>query len=265
MTEQLSHASASCTLLWIGNEGRISDFHAETPADGTALIATALQRLRDIGCTRVLAPLGRDTWSAYRLVVETDGTPAFPGEPDNPPFFVECFAANGFSAVAHYVSTIDMAPAPPTRPCPADLVIDEWNAARPEQDLAAIHAIANQAFAEAPYFAPIDLERFTAIHRPLLSSLPPRYCLLGRDAATRAIVSCLLGYPSAAGLILKSLMAVRPGAGSALVDAFYARAIADGYRAVVHALMHEDNRSTRMSAKRNACIFRRYALFGRSL
>ena len=265
MTQSLQIGSASCMLHVCNGEGRISAFTAGTPAEGKAMIAEAERHLRKSGCRTILGPIGADTWGAYRLVVETDDTPAFPGEPDNPAFFVDCFTENGFEPVAHYVSAIDQNPIRPTRRRPPDLAVDEWNPSNPAEDLAVLHAIANAAFAKAPYFAPIDLERFAAIHAPLLASLPPRYCLLGRDTHSGAIVSSLLGYPSPAGLVLKSLMAVRPGAGSALVDAFYDRAIEDRHTAVVHALMHEDNTSTRMSTKRNGRVFRRYALFGKTL
>ncbi|WP_332711947.1 hypothetical protein [Pelagibacterium mangrovi] len=265
MTETILHASASCSLLVKGREGRIFAFDTKTAEDGTALIADALARLAEAGCSTVLGPIGEDSWGSYRLVVESDSTPAFPGEPDTPLFFVDCFTANGFIPVAHYISTVDTAPQPSVRPAPADLAIGEWNRDNPEADMAAIHAIANSAFAAAPYFEPIGFDRFKAIHAPLLASLPSRYCLVGRDAASGEIVSCLLGYPSAAGLVLKSLMTMRPGAGSALVDEFYRRAIDDGQSRIVHALMHEDNRSTRMSSSRQGRVFRRYGLFGRDL
>lgn len=264
MTDTLFHGSASLSLRRSSAEGRIDAFSAETEADGAALIAEAVQAFRDMGCTRAVGPIGQDTWDPYRLVIESDGTPPFSGEPANPLFHVGCFMANGFTPVETYRSTIDTDPQPPVRQPLADLFISEWDRTNPEDDMAAIHALSNTAFAAAPFFAPIDLTRFTALMAPLLSSIPSRYALLGRDG-TGEIVSCLLGYPTPSGLVLKTLMSKKSGAGGALVDEFYRRAIADGQGAIIHALMHEDNRSARMSENRNGRVFRRYALFGRDL
>lgn len=265
MSEYLETGAARCEILTGSTVGRISDFACEDRQDGIELIAQALERLKAAGCTSVLAPIGQDTWGTYRLVVETDGTPVFPGEPDNPLFYVECFTANCFAPVANYVSTIDTAPEPAIRKRPENLLIEEWGQNQHPTDLERICTIANAAFAKAPFFEPIGFEQFSAIYTPLLASLPPRYCLIARNRATGEIVSCLLGYPSAAGLVLKTLMAAQSGAGAALVDEFYDRAVEDGATAVIHALMHDDNVSTRMSANRNGRVFRRYALFGRDL
>lgn len=264
MTHALANDAARLVLYLDGPEGRIDGFAAQTLEAGRDLLARALDVLGEAGCARALGPIGPDTWGPYRLVIESDGTPAFPGEPQNPLFYADCFADAGFSPVATYRSTLDTDPKRPERAPPADLRIGEWNPDNPDADIEALHALAQEAFAGAPFFRPIPLERFSALHAPLLASLPPRYCLVGRNAGEK-IVSALLGYPSAAGLVLKSLMSARPGAGSALVDEFYRRAVADGQRAIVHALMHEANRSTGMSRRREARPFRRYALFGRAL
>lgn len=264
MSETLRLGAASAELLVVGEEGRIGGFVAETQADGTALIAQACEILREKGCTRALGPIGADTWGPYRLVIESDGTPAFPGEPDTPEYDVACFAENGFAPVQTYLSTIDTDMTPPTRGPLPGLTIGEWGGGDADADMAAIHALSNAAFAGAPFFAPIDLARFTALQAPLLAAIPSRYALVGRNG-NGDIVACLLGYPSTAGLVLKSLMSGMAGAGSALVDEFYRRAIADGHKAVIHALMHEDNRSRKMSEKRHGRVFRRYALFGRAL
>ncbi|MFA7433463.1 MAG: hypothetical protein WCZ72_07100 [Gemmobacter sp.] len=260
---ELTEGTAALELHVMGEEGRIGAFRAGTEPEGTALIARALDALRAEGCTRALGPIGRDTWGPYRLVVETDGTPGFAGEPGNPAFHVDCFTRNGFAPVAHYLSAIDEAPQIPRRDPPDWLKIGEWDPANPAGDLAAIHALANTAFADAPFFAPTGYDRFAALHAPLLATLPPRYCLTGRVGGE--IVACLLGYPSPAGLVVKTLISTRKGAGGALLDEFYRRAVADGQQAVIHALMHGDNLSARMSEGRNARVFRRYALFGRAL
>ena len=61
-------------------------------------------------------------------------------------------------------------------------------------------------------------------------------------------------------------LAVRPGRtgaglGSVLLDQFHQAAARLGFRRVIHALMHQDNRSMKIS-RRTGRIFRRYALYG---
>jgi GNAT superfamily N-acetyltransferase len=69
-------------------------------------------------------------------------------------------------------------------------------------------------------------------------------------------------------VVLKTI-AVAPdyagaGLGTLLMDRCHAAADALGYTRAIHALMHEDNRSLRVS-RRYTRPMRRYALFGRSL
>jgi hypothetical protein len=55
------------------------------------------------------------------------------------------------------------------------------------------------------------------------------------------------------------------GLGHVLVKRVEAEAHGRGYRRSIHALMHDANRSTRISARDAARPIRRYALFARRL
>jgi GNAT superfamily N-acetyltransferase len=70
---------------------------------------------------------------------------------------------------------------------------------------------------------------------------------------TREVAKTLAVVPEARGL----------GLGGHLLDRVDEAARLRGFGAVVHALMHEDNRSRAMSDRRGARVFRRYVLFER--
>jgi hypothetical protein len=122
-------------------------------------------------------------------------------------------------------------------------------------------------------FTPIDFDGFAALYRPALSKVVPELVLFAEDERGEA-VGFLFGFPdwaegtaSPRAAILKTYATLTPGAGagSVLADAFTDRARRLGFQTVIHALMHEDNRSLRHSHRLGGSPFRRYALFAQSL
>jgi hypothetical protein len=226
--------------------------------------------LADSGAHRAIGPLDGDTWSAYRLVIESNGRAPFAMEPHNPPHFVEAFETAGFTVVERYVSSehdLDDVPAPGAPP--EGVTVRALDRARAEHDLAAIHALSLDCFKHNPYYSPISLERFVAAYRPILSAIDPDLVLLAESDA--GLDGFLFGAPNFAegaaptSVILKTYASRKPGLGSHLAKLFHARAAAKGYRCAIHALMHERNLSAKHSGKLEAAPFRRYALFGRDL
>ena len=83
----LALAGATCTLwpegpLWNdAPAATIGQFRADSPEAGAALLTLACARLRELGCSAVLAPMNGDTWHSYRVVLDSDGSPPFALEP----------------------------------------------------------------------------------------------------------------------------------------------------------------------------------------
>jgi L-amino acid N-acyltransferase YncA len=65
-------------------------------------------------------------------------------------------------------------------------------------------------------------------------------------------------------MVLKTLAAApearAAGIGAHLADELHARSAHRGYRTMVHALMHDDNASLRLSRRYDSTLLRRYAL-----
>jgi GNAT superfamily N-acetyltransferase len=281
---------ARCSLWWHSTPehagrrvGAIGHFSARGAESGAELLQAACRRLASEGCRLAIGPMDGNTWRRYRLVIEGGDEPPFFLEPANPAHWPTCFSRAGFSVAATYCSSMqedlgfhdDRLTALARRAAEAGIRIRALEPRSAERDLCDIHAVALCAFRDSFLFSPIDKTQFLAQYSRLLPCVRPELVLIAEHGAEP--VAFLFGLPDAleAGrgaapstAILKTI-AARPGrayAGIArLLVARGAQAAAElGYRRAVHALMHEANSSLGWSA-RHGRVFRRYALFGRTL
>lgn len=244
-------------------------FEIASPEAGARLLADVAERLRAEGVEALLAPMDGDTWHSYRLVVESDGSPPFLMEPPENAALRAALEAASFAPIATYASArapladIDE---PPDMP---GVALQSWDGGDPERFLADVHALSCEAFARNPFYLPLDRAGFDALYRPLLPRLDARLMHFARDEA-----GDLLGFvfgvpdmlnPASRTAILKTLASRRRGVGRLLSAAFNRAAHEAGFVSVIHALMHEENRSVGNSAKMHGTVFRRYALYGRML
>ncbi len=249
----------------------IGRFHCDDAGSGAALLESVLGTLRTQRVRRVLGPMDGDTWHSYRLVTEAGTTAAFFLEPSNPAHFVTAFELAGFRPVSRYVSLIDRAlAANPSVMRPQGIRVRTWRSADVEGELKCLHDLSLRAFARNVFYRPIDLAEFTALYRPVVPFLDPDLVLFAEDEAG-ALLGFLFAIPNRledakpSSLIVKTYASLKPGVGGLLGDSFYLIARERGAKAVIHALVHEDNLSLKHSRNRDGEIIRRYALFGRSL
>lgn len=239
----------------------------ENAAAGAALLRALSLRLAAEGIERLIGPMDGDTWHAYRVMTETDGSPPFAMEPAPPPQVAAAFAAAGFAPIARYRS--NRAPlGAPAAPPPPDVSVAPWDGADPDARFAEIHAVAAQAFADGPFYRPIGREAFVALYRPYVPLLRPELIFLAHERETGAPVGFFFGLPNLAEgpgtrtVIAKTYAALRPGLGRALHGAFDAAAASQGFDIAIHALIRDDNVSRARSARSGGVPFRRYALLG---
>ena len=152
------------------------------------------------------------------------------------------------------------------------LSIDSFDPARLEDVLLDVYELSLAAFADNRYYSPIGSNEFMAAYLRLRSLLDPRLVLLVRDASG-TLVSFLFGYPDPMWMprgrpvraVTKTIATAVQfrGAGITrhLLDLFRRRATAMGYEEVIHALMHIENASMRLSGEQHSVLFRRYALY----
>ena len=267
--------------------GRVGHVAWDAAGVGSELLASALEVLTANGCTLALGPLDGSTWFTYRVV--TDATlddvlqAPFGLEPTPPVAVNAAFDAVGFRPVARYLSSlVDPLPDESDR-LDVDLrrlgedgvAVRPFDGERGEEELEALYPLLLRAFADNPFYTPLDRDRFLASYRALLPHVDPALVLVAERAGRP--VGVALGLPDlaqavrgeAVDTVIVKTLAVDPdergaGLGGTLVRAVHEAARDRGLRRAIHALMHEGNASVRISRHLGRPI-RRYALLARSL
>lgn len=275
--EKIDTHGARCAVWLQGPpvDGRpaatIGQFHCDDARSGTRLLLETTERLNAKGVRYVLGPMDGDTWHSYRLVTDRGSAPPFFLEPSNPPHYVEAFEAAGFAPVARYVSLIDRTLAQnPAVQRRADVRVRTWRAGEADEELRRLHELSLKAFARNAFFTPIGQDDFAALYRPVVPLIDPGLVLFA-EGPSDELLGFVFAIPNRvegtdpSTLVFKTYASLRTGVGGLLGDHFYGIARSRGAKAVIHALVHEDNLSLKHSRNRQGEVFRRYALYGRSL
>lgn len=253
------------------------------PEVGEGLIEEGAAWLREQGATLALGPMDGSTWFVYRVVTGSDGSPPFAMEPAPPAAVAEAFGRAGFTPVAQYLSSrIDALPDLAAEAAEARSRLGDggvrlrpFDAADAEAELRRLYPLLLNAFSDNAFYAPLDEPRYLAAYRAVLPHADPRLILVAeREGEPVGVVLALPDVAQAArgeavDTVLVKTLAVGPdergrGLGGALVLVVQEEARGLGYTRAVHALMHADNASVRISRHLGA-PFRRYALLARDL
>jgi GNAT superfamily N-acetyltransferase len=297
------HAVARCSLWWSSvpflqgeRIGCIGHYAATDRASAAELLAAATAELAAAGCTLAVGPLDGSTFRAYRFVTQRsyrgEARPPFLLEPDNPDTWPADFGAAGFTPWSEYVSALAPLSGPDSQLesltttlsaqgiqlrglDPAIFDTTSPDASAFDKELARIYPLVMTAFATNPLFTPTPYVEFAAQYTPVRSFLSPELVVLAERAGE--LVGFLFALPDfsqaqrgeAVDTVILKTLAVLPslagkGLGSLLTAAVHTNAYHLGYRWAIHALMHVENRSRRISAH-TAQPFRGYTLFARSL
>lgn len=248
-----------------------------------SLLNRACDELKRRGCTMAVAPIDGNTWNRYRLLTERGDEPLFFLEPDNPEDWQKRFIEAGFQSMATFTSAVneDLTRLDPgtaeltERLAKQNIRLRNLEMSRFDEELRAIYRVSVAGFAANFLYSPIEEGDFVEQYRPIQTHVLPELVLFA-ETANRAIgfafaIPDLLEAKrgkKVESAILKS-MAVHPdfaglGLGRLLMNRCHETAHRLGFHRVIHALMHEDNRSRRMS-EHTAKVIRRYALFSREL
>lgn len=266
--------------------GCIGHYAAHERAAAAALLESACRDLSAAGCTLAVGPLDGNTFRAYRFVTRRsfDGPPHPPFflEPDNPDAWPADFVSAGFSPLAEYYSARTALDAPDPRLTQFAPRLAEQGVAVRALDPAAftpeldrLYEVVMAGFGRALLFSPIQREEFMAQYAPLQKLLVPELVLLAEREGR--LVGFMLALPDlaqaqrgeAVDTVILKTVAVLPelggaGVGSALVALVQERARQMGFRYAIHALMHGDNVSRKISAH-YAQPMRQYTLFAKGL
>lgn len=276
--ELIDRAGASARLFrdapkWGDHKtAALGAFRCETEQAGTALLTTICSELRAEGVEAIIGPMDGDTWHAYRTITGTDGSVPFLMEPTAGDHDYAAFRSAGFEPISSYVSTRgrleDAISQPPDMP--EDCIISAWDGTDPAHLFGHVFDLSLQTFQRNAFYKPITRSQFLALYEPYVPMLDKRFILFARRG-DGTLLGFLFGIPDflqgpeTKTVILKSYASGHPGVGHCLAHRFHQTALENGFDTVIHALMHEDNKSLDRSAKHGASVFRRYALMGRVL
>jgi predicted N-acetyltransferase YhbS len=281
---------ARCSLWWNDTPvyeahrmGIIGHYGAGNGAAAAQLLEIACWELANHGYTMAVGPMDGNTWQRYRLLTERGSEPAFFLEPDNPDDWPGHWAEAGFAPLANYFSAandhldrIDPRALEITRRITEmGITLRTIDVDRFEEELRSIHALSLRSFAQNFLYTPLGEEDFVAQYRSVQPYVRPELVHIAEKAGRP--VGYMFAIPDmlqarrdlTIDTVILKTMAVDPDfSGAGLGTLFFARchqtARQLGYKRVIHALMHESNKSKKMSSQ-TARIFRRYTLYAKRL
>jgi GNAT superfamily N-acetyltransferase len=256
--------------------GLIGHYAARDAEAAARLLGLAVEQLAEQNCSLAVGPLDGSTWNRYRLLSERGTEPLFFLELDNPDDWPSHFTDQGFNPLAQYYSAVSSCDlAAPSEPVPDGMTLRPLNLDRFDDELCRIHALSLEGFRDNYLYSPIGREEFLAQYRGIRPYLRPELVLLLERQ--ERLVGYIFGIPDVLqekrgqpiDTAIAKTMAVHPdfrseGLGTLLLRSFTGVAAGLGYRRVIHALMHEENRSRKISAH-TATTIRRYTLYAKPL
>jgi GNAT superfamily N-acetyltransferase len=270
-----------------GRSGLIGHYEALDAEAGVALLDRARRQLlsdADGRLARILGPMNGNTWARYRLALPPEpgdrafDPPTFLTEPVNPFTYPAHFEAAGFAIVARYLSRIDLDPsraasdseAIASRLAARGIRVRSLDLARFDEELVGLHDLSLEAFADNPYYTPLAFGPFRAMYEAMRPLIDPELVLFAEDDDGLVgfqfgfidPISAARGRPRGVAKTVAAALRVRGlGLGHHLMDLLRRRVYERGAHESIHALMHATNLSTRMSARHDTHVFRRYALY----
>jgi GNAT superfamily N-acetyltransferase len=282
--------AARCALWWKESPplesqrlGLVGHYYADGPAAGAKMLDLACTELAGRGCTLAVGPMDGNTWQRYRFITDRGTEPTFFLEPDNPDDWPDHFTSAGFAPLAHYFSAVtdeltnedarlatDIKKLQPQGICIRHLRPDQLDA-----ELRRIYTLSRESFRDNFLYTPIAEHDFFEQYRDMEQFVMPELVILAEKADK--LVAFLFCIPDllqkqrgrSIDTVIVKTMATHPhfrgtGLGSVLMASCHATVRRLGFRRVIHALMHEDNHSRKIS-RHSARVFRRYTLFARKL
>jgi dolichol kinase len=265
---------ATLTIQKKGDVGLIGHYEASCMKAGVYLLGKAQEKLNMLGVKQILGPMNGNTWNRYRLAMD-DSNSFFLGEPRNPSDYHDHFTKAGFLIAEKYESRIvtnllerkaaylklD------ARMAKLGITIEPLKIELFESSLKEIYEMSLPAFAENRFYESITFEEFRGLYQKIRPLLDPDFIQLAYDKE-RHLVGYAFAYADAYDpnrLIFKTLATDKKvranGLGVYLYDRMHWIAAEKGKRAVIHALMHEEHNSLKLSKSMRSLPFRDYALY----
>jgi GNAT superfamily N-acetyltransferase len=230
--------------------GLVGLFACEQDAEAAgALVDAAAAWLKSRNLDAIRGPMAGDIWHRWRFMTRGFDTVPFPGEPRNPPYYPELFAACGFAPVRSFSTKliIELEAQLELLSVPAALAAKRgfafcgldphgW-----QQDLRHVYELCRHSFATDWSVSETTFEEFADIYTRWLGRVGTDHIVLACDGGGD-VVGLGLAVVAPADTLNIRTVAVLPhvsgfGLGRAIVAEQYRRAMASGLDKVHHCLM----------------------------
>ena len=292
LLDEKERTAGRCSLWWqpslhhAGNRlGLIGHYATDGAQAGRQLLTHACKELAARGCALAVGPMDGNTWRRYRFITAGSDEPPFFLEPTNPPQWPRQFIEYGFKPLANYYSSLDnsldedddaQARRAARRMADSGVTLRSFEPTHFAQELKAIYRVVAASFRGGFLYQPMPEAEFVAQYEQVHPYMRPELVTIamhedrpiGFIFTLPDVLHARLGMPIETAII--KTLAVLPdrrfaGLGTHL-GVVNRRAVHQlGYRRMIHALMHESNKSRSISARYASTIFRRYTLFARPL
>ncbi|HLZ61076.1 MAG TPA: GNAT family N-acetyltransferase [Ktedonosporobacter sp.] len=283
--------------------GLIGHYAAYDDEAAVSLLRLACKELARQGCTLAVGPMDGSTDRRYRLLSERGTEPPFFLEPDNPDDWPHHFMNSGFTPLAHYYSALQVGLEPQSSPTGPRVVVRptgmtsgprkggdpmrlefvaggitlrQFDLERFEDELHRIYGLVVSSFRDNFLASPLAEEDFLEQNRALRPYIRPELIQLAEREGE--IIGFIFAVPdwlqmrrgATIDTIVIKTLAVHPtyrgkGLGTLLMNRLLKIAHGLGYQRAIHALMHENNYSLRISRGKRGEVMRRYTLYAQSL
>lgn len=227
----------------------------------TVLIAQKL------GAKCIIGPIDGSTWDAYRFSIrEAEGV--FSGDIVHDLYYNHLMLSNGFSTLHNYYSSVSKIQQRYTEePLQIGVTIRNINSCKFEDELRALYPMCVSAFADNELFSPIDEAGFVKKYSAYEKYLDADFVKVAEDdMGIVALFFCYEGlYRRMPALIIKTIARHPERRYKGLVEMMAKKvlnkAYTEGITYVVHAFMHEENRSLKLSAEYGGKKINEYAVY----
>lgn len=248
--------------------GNVAATHEEELA---MLMRKAEEVAQQQGKQYIIGPVNGSTWNDYRLPLN-EAKVLFSGELTQPLFYATLLQENGYEILHRYFSAVSSITEKEYAGIqqPEGIIIRGINTDDLTTDLQKLYPLCAAAFSENVLFSPIDEATFVEKYLQYAALLNSDFVLVAEQ--NNNIIAFVFAYPDmmdSKRMVMKTIarhpLHRVPGLIDNMIKIVLKNAAEKGYTEIVHAFMHEANRSVMISERYNGSIIREYGLFIKSI
>lgn len=249
----------------------LGNFECENNIEASKMLFDEATKVAlDNGRKYLLGPMNGSTWFTYRYSLENQAP--FFMETIHRPYYVDLWQSYGFAISESYQTNIEdfntHTPLPDVQEYLAkrQLSIRKFNKEDTLSELKILHSFCMQLFAENVLFSPISQTNFIALYQPILDYLDEELIdfVLEEDKVV-GLFFAVKNHYNPEQVIVKTI-ARNPdnkykGLANIMAANFYKKTMVMGYKSMLNAYFHLDNKSASVSKNYGGRLHQKHALF----